>query len=55
MKKSELRKLVSEYNSLKSKLDKKNDQKIIKKLKELEHRYYHETGDVITSHHQHHP
>ena len=51
MKKSELRKLVSEYNSLKLKLDKRFDQRIIEKLKEIEHRYYHETGDIITSHH----
>lgn len=51
MKKSELRRLVSEYNSLKSKLEKKYDHKIIKKLKEIEHRYYHETGTSLQEYH----
>ena len=40
MKKTELRKLVSEYNSLKSKLEKKYDHDIFKKLKEIERRYF---------------
>jgi hypothetical protein len=47
MKKSELRRLVSEYSSLKLKVDKRYDHKIIEKLKEIEHRYYHETGVEI--------
>ena len=47
MKKSELRRLVSEHNSLKLKLDKKYDHKILEKLKEIERRYYHETGIEI--------
>ena len=44
MKKSELRKLVSEYNNLK-RLSKKHD--FSSKIKELEHRYEHETGRKI--------
>ena len=51
MKKSELRKLISEYKSLKSKSTKESSysHKILAKLKELEHRYYHETGRKIES------
>ena len=41
LKKSELRRLVSDYNSLKLKSKKHN---VSEKLKEIEHRYYHETG-----------
>ena len=49
MKKSELRKLVSEYNLLKSKIQKNNSQKIkiVERIKEIEHRYYHETGSKL--------
>ena len=51
MKKSELRKLISEYKSLKSKSKKESsyNRKISDKLKELEHRYFHETGRDIES------
>ena len=41
LKKSELRKLISDYNSLKLKSKKYN---VSEKLKEIEHKYYHETG-----------
>jgi len=41
LKKSELQKLISDYNLLKLK-SKKHD--VSEKLKEIEHRYYHETG-----------
>ena len=44
MKKSELRKLISDYTLLKIK-SKKHD--VNKKLKEIEHRYFHETGRNI--------
>lgn len=49
MKKSELRKLVAEYNLLKSKIKKNNSQKprIIERINEIEHRYYHETGSKL--------
>jgi hypothetical protein len=41
MKKSELRKLVIEWKDLK-RIAKNHD--VSEKLKEIEHRYYHETG-----------
>ena len=44
LKKSELRKLISDYVLLKIK-SKKHD--VSKKLKEIEHRYFHETGRQI--------
>ena len=44
LKKFELRKLISDYNLLKIKL-KKHD--VTTKLKEIEHRYFHETGKNI--------
>jgi len=44
LKKSELRKLFSDYNLLKLK-SKKHD--MSKKLREIEHRYFHETGKNI--------
>jgi hypothetical protein len=44
LKKSELRKLVSEYTLLKIKSKKHN---VVIKLKEIEHRYFHETGRNI--------
>jgi len=47
MKKTELRKLVVKYNFLKLKLRKKYEYKLAEKLKEIEHRYYHETGEKL--------
>jgi tetrahydromethanopterin S-methyltransferase subunit G len=47
MKKSEIRKLVSEYKEIKSRLKKIQNKKISKKLEEIEHRYFHETGRNI--------
>jgi hypothetical protein len=44
MKKSEIRKLVEEYRTLKSK---SQNPKIQEKLKEIEHRYFHETGEDL--------
>ena len=53
MKKSELRKLVSEYKALKSKqideYDLSRNHIKSKKLKEMEQRYSHETGNLIES------
>ncbi len=44
MKNSELRRLVSEYKEIKIKLTKTQNNKLIEKLREIEHRYFHETG-----------
>lgn len=52
MKKSELRKLIAEYNNLKSQVNKKqssHNPRLEDKLKELRHRYFHETGKDIES------
>jgi len=51
MKKTELRKLVEEYKILKSKStsDTQKNFKISEKLKEIERRYFHETGQNISS------
>ena len=51
MKKSELKKLIAEYRNLhsKSKKDSSHNHKIQDKLKELEQRYFHETGREIES------
>ena len=49
MKNSELRKLVVEYKETKIKLSKSNNEKLINKLKLIEHRYYHETGRTLKS------
>jgi hypothetical protein len=46
MKNSELKKLIAEYNALKSK---PNSHHASDKLKEIEHRYYHETGRSLES------
>jgi len=47
MKKVELRKLVVECNFLKLKLRKKYDHRLAEKLKEVKHKYYHETGKKL--------
>jgi len=51
MKNSELKKLVSEYMEMKQKQTKKhvNNFKLIERIKELEHRYFHETGRNLKS------
>jgi len=49
MKKSELRRLVAEYKETKIKLSKLNNEKLIDKLKLIEHIYYHETGRMLKS------
>ncbi len=47
MKKSEMRKLIAEYKEIK--LKKIQNKKTLDKLKEIEHRYFHETGKTIQS------
>ena len=47
MKKSELRRFVAEYKEIKIKLVKVHNNKLKEKLKEIEHRYFHETGKMI--------
>ena len=51
MKKSELRKLISQYNEIKQKIHKKNSDsfKLSQTLKEIEHKYFHETGRTLKS------
>lgn len=51
MKNSELRKLVSQYKEIKNKQTKKHADsfKLTEKLKEIEHRYFHETGRTLKS------
>jgi hypothetical protein len=45
LKKSELRKFISDYTLLKTKSKKHN---VTAQLKEIEHRYFHETGRNIS-------
>ncbi|QLH08831.1 hypothetical protein [Candidatus Nitrosotenuis sp. DW1] len=50
MKKSELKKLVSDYQDLKLKISRRNlpyDHALSEKLDEIKHRYFHETGNDI--------
>lgn len=52
MKKSELKKLVSEYKNLKLKIDRRkltHDSALSEKLEEIKHRYFHETGNDLES------
>ena len=46
MKKSELRRLISDYREIKRK---SNDKKLLEKLEQIEHRYFHETGRMLKS------
>ena len=51
MKNSELKKLVSQYKEIKEKQKKKHADnfKLSNILKEIEHRYFHETGRTLKS------
>ena len=52
MKKTELRKLISQYKEIKQKQKKKNrsdNLKLADTLKQIEHRYFHETGRTLKS------
>jgi len=44
MKNSELRRLVAKYKEIKTKYSKTQNNKLKEKLREIEHRYFHETG-----------
>jgi uncharacterized membrane protein (DUF106 family) len=50
LKRSELRKLVAEYKDIRRKLSKSDNKKHVEKLKEIRHRYFHETGQEIEYH-----
>ena len=47
MKKIELQRLVTEYKETKIRFSKSNNIKLKEQLKQLEHRYHHETGKTI--------
>ena len=47
MKNSELRKLVSNYQEIQNKLKKVQNKRLEEKLKEIKHRYFHETGRIL--------
>ena len=47
MKKSELRRLVAKHKEIQTKLRKVQNKKLEQNLKEIEHRYYHETGKSL--------
>ncbi len=51
MKNSDIRKLISQYKETLIKQKKKNANscRLSEKLKEIEHRYYHETGRTLKS------
>jgi len=49
MKKSELRKLIAEYKKIELKSKKIKDKKLLDKLGQIEHRYYHETARILKS------
>ena len=49
MKKSEIKKMIAEYKEIKLKIKKVQNKKILEKLNEIEHRYFHETGRTIQS------
>jgi len=51
MRKSDLKKLILQYKEIVIKQKKKNTYsfRLIEKLKEIEHRYYHETGRTLKS------
>lgn len=44
MKKAELKKLIADYKLIKLKIKKSSSEKYLDKLKQIEHKYYHETG-----------
>lgn len=49
MKRAELRKLVAEYKEIKIKINKSRNIRNIERLKEIKHRFYHETGETLES------
>jgi len=49
MKKSELKRLISDYKEIKRKSSKSKDKRLQEKLGQIEHRYYHKTGRILKS------
>jgi len=49
MKKSEIRKLIAEYKEINAKINIIKNKKMLEKLKEIEHKYFHETGRDLKS------
>jgi len=49
MKNSELKKLIQEYHALKSRQAESYDHRTHLRIKEIEHRYYHETGSALAT------
>ena len=49
MKKSDIRKLISKYREIKSQMEKSKNNNLSEKVKEMERRYFHETGRTIQS------
>jgi len=47
MKNSDLRKLIAKHKEIQNKLKKNKNEKLSQNLKEIEHRYFHETGKVL--------
>jgi len=47
MKKSELRRLVSDYKETKVKFIKTPNEKLKRRMGEIEHKYFHETGENL--------
>ena len=47
MKKSELKRLVAEYIEVKTKIKKSQNQRDRRKMEEIRHRYFHETGRAL--------
>jgi hypothetical protein len=49
MRRSEIKKLVSTYNEIKRQIKKRQNKKLAEKLKEIEHKYFHETRRTFQS------
>ena len=47
MKNSDLRKLIAKHKEIQIKLKKSENEKLRQNLKEIEHRYFHETGKAL--------
>jgi hypothetical protein len=49
MKKLDLRKLIARYQEIQAKIKKSHNETLKKELEEIEHRYFHETGNNLES------
>ena len=47
MKKSELKRLIARYQEIQVKIKKSHNEKLKKELEEIQHRYFHETGNNL--------